>query len=239
MRLFTAAAPGHTAVIIVLDLLMATLEPLSVWFMKFLVDAVVANQVRMAVLVALLLVIYRMISNLAMWAYEVVTPGQIDRLQFALQTRLMEKAVSIQDLTLFESPKFYDQLQTARQATATWAQRLFMTAKQLLACFVVVAFLFGTLSLLHPLAAIIMFLATIPSYLAHLRLGVESTTVFSLASSLPTQVGLLRAGAHHAGRCEGSSPIWAWRVSSLIHTGMYSGNRTSWYKVSAAVRPEL
>ena len=178
MRLFTAAAPGHTAVIIVLDLLMATLEPLSVWFMKFLVDAVIANQVRMAVLVALLLVIYRMISYLATWANEVVVPGQIDRLQFALQTRLMEKAVSIQDLTLFESPRFYDQLQTARQATDIWAQRLFMTAKQLLAYIVVVVFLFGTLSLSHPIAAIIMFLATIPSYLAHLRLGVENTTVF-------------------------------------------------------------
>ena len=178
MRLFTAAAPGHTAVIIVLDLLMATLEPLSVWFMKFLVDAVIANQVRMAVLVALLLVIYRMISYLATWAYEVVVPGQIDRLQFFLQTRLMEKAVSIQDLTLFESPRFYDQLQTARQATDTWAQRLFMTAKQLLAYIVVVVFLFGTLSQLHPVAALVVFLATIPSYLAYLRLGVESTTVF-------------------------------------------------------------
>ena len=178
MRLFIKAAPGHTAVMIVLDLLMTTLEPLSVWFMKFLVDAVVAQQVRMAILVALLLVIYRMSSYFASWAYEVVVPGQIDRLQFFLQTRLMEKAVSIQDLTLFESPRFYDQLQTARQATDTWAQRLFMTAKQLLAYIVVVVFLFGTLSQLHPVAALVVFLATIPSYLAYLRLGVESTTVF-------------------------------------------------------------
>lgn len=178
MRLFIAAAPGHTAVMIVLDLLQATLEPLSVWFMKFLVDAVVAQQVRMAIIVALLLVMYRLSSYLSSWAYEVVTPGQIDRLQFALQMRLMEKAVSIQDLTLFESSKFYDQLQTARQATDTWAQRLFMTTKQLLAYIVVVVLLFGTLSQLHPLAAVVVFLATIPSYLAYLRTGVESTTVF-------------------------------------------------------------
>ena len=178
MRLFIAAAPGHTAVLIVLDLLMATLEPLSVWFMKFLVDAVVAQQVRMAIIVAVLLAVYRLSSYLSMWAYEVVAPGQIDRLQFALQTRLMEKAASIQDLTLFESSEFYDQLQTARQATDTWAQRLYMTTKQFLATIVVVVFLFGTLSQLHPIAAIVVFLATIPSYLAHLRLGVESTTVF-------------------------------------------------------------
>ena len=178
MRLFVAAAPGHTAVMLVLDLLMATLEPLSVWFMKFLVDAVVAQEVRMALVVAFLLVAYRMSSYLASWAYEVVTPGQIDRLQFSLQTRLMEKAVSIQDLSLFESSKFYDQLQTARQATDTWAQRLFMTTKQMLAYVVVVVLLFGSLTQLHPLAALILFLATIPSYLAYLRLGVESTTVF-------------------------------------------------------------
>ena len=178
MRLFIAAAPGHTAVMIVLDLLMTTLEPLSVWFMKFLVDAVIAQQVRMAVIVALLLVVYRLSSYLSSWAYEVVTPGQIDRLQFALQTRLMEKAVAIQDLTLFESSKFYDQLQTARQATDTWAQRLFMTTKQLLALIFVVILLFGSLSQLHPFAAIVVFLATIPSYFAYLRLGVESTTVF-------------------------------------------------------------
>lgn len=174
MRLFIAAAPGHTAVEIVLDLLMATLEPLSVWFMKFLVDAVIAQQVGMAILVALLLVIYRLSSYLSSWAYEIVTPGQIDRLQM----RLMEKAVSIQDLTLFESSKFYDQLQTARQATDTWAQRLFMTTKNMLAYIVVVVLLFGTLSQLHPLAAVVVFLATIPSYLAYLRTGVESTTVF-------------------------------------------------------------
>ncbi|MDE2839127.1 MAG: ABC transporter ATP-binding protein [Chloroflexota bacterium] len=178
MRLFIAAAPGHTAVEIVLDLLMATLEPLSVWFMKFLVDAVIAQQVEMAILVALLLVIYRLSSYLSSWAYEIVTPGQIDRLQFALQMRLMEKAVSIQDLTLFESSKFYDQLQTARQATDTWAQRLFMATKNMLAYIVVVVLLFGTLSQLHPLAAVVVFLATIPSYLAYLRTGVESTTVF-------------------------------------------------------------
>ena len=178
MRLFIAAAPAHTAVEIVLDLLMATLEPLSVWFMKFLVDAVVAQQVRMAIIVALLLVIYRLISYLSSWAYEIVTPGQIDRLQFALQMRLMEKAVSIQDLTLFESSKFYDQLQTARTATDTWAQRLFMMTKQMLAYIVVVVLLFGTLSQLHPLAAVVVFLATIPSYLAYLKTGVESTTVF-------------------------------------------------------------
>ncbi len=178
MRLFIAAAPGHTAVMIVLDILQATLEPLSVWFMKFLVDAVIAQQVRMAIIVALLLVVYRLSSYLSSWAYEVVAPGQIDRLQFALQMRLMEKAVSIQDLTLFESSKFYDQLQTARRATDTWAQRLYMTTKQLLAYIVVVILLFGTLSQLHPLAAIIVFLATIPSYLAYLSTGVESTTVF-------------------------------------------------------------
>ena len=178
MRLFIAAAPGHTAVMIVLDLLMATLEPLSVWFMKFLVDAVVAQQVRMAIIVALLLVLYRLSSYLSSWVDEVVTPSQLDRLQFSLQTKLMEKAVSIQDLTLFESSTFYDQLQTARLATDTWAQRLFMTTIQMLALFVVAILLFGSLSQLHPLAAIIVFIATIPSYLAYLRLGAESTTVF-------------------------------------------------------------
>ena len=35
MRLFAAAAPGHTAVMIVISLLQHLLEPLSVWFMKF------------------------------------------------------------------------------------------------------------------------------------------------------------------------------------------------------------
>jgi hypothetical protein len=52
MRLFAAAAPGHTAVMVVVSLLQHLLEPLSVWFMKFLVDAVVAQQVRAALTVA-------------------------------------------------------------------------------------------------------------------------------------------------------------------------------------------
>ena len=178
MRLFIAAAPGHSAVVMVISLLDHLLEPLSVWFMKFLVDAVIAQQVQMALTVALLFVAYRMSSYFATWAYEIVTPGQLDRLQFSLQTRLMAKAVSIQDLTLFESPEFYDRLQTASRAADLWAQRLFMTTLQALSYIVVVLTLFGSLSLLHPVAAALVFLATIPSYLARLRLGAESTTVF-------------------------------------------------------------
>ena len=178
MRLFAAAAPGHTVVMIVISLLQHLLEPLSVWFMKFLVDAVVAQQVQMALMVALLLVAFRMSSYLAMWAYEIVTPGQLDRLQFSLQTRLMAKAVSIQDLSLFESPEFYDRLQTATRAANQWAQRLFMNTLQALSYVFVVLTLFGSLSLLHPVAAALVFLATIPSYVARLRLGAESTTVF-------------------------------------------------------------
>ena len=178
MRLFASAAPGHTIVMIVVSLLQYLLEPLSVWFMKFLVDAVVEQQMRVAIIAALLLVVYRMVSYLAMSAYEVVAYGQLDRLQFFLQTRLMAKAVSIQDLTLFESPEFYDRLQTASQAADQWAQRLFMNVLQALSYLVIVLTLFGSLSLLHPAAALIVFLATIPSYVATLKLGAESTTVF-------------------------------------------------------------
>ena len=178
MRLFAGAAPWHTAVMLVISLFQHLLEPLSVWFMKFLVDAVVAQQVRTALVVALLLVAFRMSSYLASWAYEIVTPGQLDRLQFQLQTRLMSKAVSIQDLSLFESPEFYDQMQTASRAANQWAQRLFMNTLQALSYIVVVLTLFGSLSLLHPIAAVMVFVATIPSYIARLRLGAESTTVF-------------------------------------------------------------
>ena len=178
MRLFAAAAPWHTAVMVVIFLLQHLLEPLSVWFMKFLVDAVIAQQVQTALIVALLLVAYRMVSYLASWASEVVTPGQLDRLQFHLQTRLMSKAVSIQDLTLFESPEFYDRMQTASQAANQWAQRLFMNTLQALSYLAVVLTLFGSLSLLHPIAAVMVFVATIPSYIARLKLGAESTTVF-------------------------------------------------------------
>ncbi len=178
MRLFAGAAPGYTVVMIAISLVQHLLEPLSVWFMKFLVDAVIAQQVRSALIVALLLVAFRMSSYLATWAAEIVTPGQLDRLQFALQTRLMAKAVSIQDLSLFESPDFYDRVQTATRAANQWAQRLFMTALQALSYLVVVVTLFGSLSLLHPVAAVLVFLATVPSYVARLRLGVESTTVF-------------------------------------------------------------
>ena len=178
MRLFVAAVPGHTAAMVAISLLQHLLEPLSVWFMKFLVDAVVAQQVRTALTVAVLLVLFRMSSYFASWAYEIVSPGQLDRLQFSLQTRLMAKAVSIQDLTLFESPEFYDRLQTAGRAANQWAQRLFMSTLQALSYIVVVLTLFGSLSLLHPAAAVLVFVATIPSYLARLRLGAESTTVF-------------------------------------------------------------
>jgi len=69
----------------------------------------------------------------------------------------MEKATAMPDLTLFDTPSFYDQLQNAREAVL----RLYLLINQTVSsASIVLVFvtLLGILARLNPLASLLVFL---------------------------------------------------------------------------------
>ncbi|MGH2369733.1 MAG: ABC transporter ATP-binding protein [Chloroflexota bacterium] len=172
--LIACAAPGRAVALVLLYLVFRLIEPASVWFSKLLVDSLLAQRPTTALLVAGLYVGLHVLGTAGSWTFEVLYAGFRDRFLFHLHTLLMRKATSLPDLALFETPAFYDTLQNARQAVdnpATGAQRLINAAVTGVAVVAVFLTLLGTLALLHPLAAAVVFATAVPSYYASLRFG--------------------------------------------------------------------
>ncbi|HEY8744848.1 MAG TPA: ABC transporter ATP-binding protein, partial [Chloroflexota bacterium] len=146
------------------------LQPAGVWFSKLLVDAVRSNQTTMALVIAGAYVALRLVGNAQGFVYEVVVAGFRDRALYSLHTRLMEKATAMPDLSLFDTPSFYDQLQNAREAVP----RLYLLVNQTVSsASIVLVFvtLLSILARLNPLASLVVFLTAIPTYFGQLRVA--------------------------------------------------------------------
>ena len=177
LRLVVAATPGRAAALLVINLVYSLSAPANAWASKFLVEALVANQSTMALLVVVVFTLIHLVSNGAGYVQEVVVWGQIDRLRYYLHTRIMTQATAMCDLALFESPSFYNKLENARQGMP-WTQRLFMQTIHMCSQFVIFLTFLGVLSLLHPLAAVLVLLSTVPTYVAKLRYGFGAWSVY-------------------------------------------------------------
>ncbi|MDE2993335.1 MAG: ABC transporter ATP-binding protein [Chloroflexota bacterium] len=168
--LIAEAAPLRVLAMVLIYVIFSAVGPAGVWFSKLLVDALVAQQAALAITLAVLYTGLRIVGTAAGWLYEPVYAGFRDRFVFHLQSRLMQKASSMPDLSLFETPAFYDKLQNARRAMDA-AQRLIATVITGFSIILVFLTLVGMLASLHPLAAAIVVVSTLPSYLARLRFG--------------------------------------------------------------------
>ncbi len=177
LRLVVAATPGRAAALLVINLVYSLSAPANALASKFLVEALVANRPNMALLVVVVFTLIHLVSNGAGYVQEVVVWGQIDRLRYYLHTRIMTQATAMFDLALFESPSFYNKLENARQGMP-WTQRLFMQTIHMCSQFVIFLSFLGVLSLLHPLAAVVVLLSTVPTYIAKLRYGFGAWSVY-------------------------------------------------------------
>jgi ATP-binding cassette subfamily B protein len=170
VRLIAGASPGRAVALTVMHVVFRSIEPASLWFAKLLLDALAAQQAATAFLLGGLYVALRVIGTAASWLFEPVYAGFRDRFVFHLHTRLMDKAAEMPDLTLFETPSYYDKLQQARQAV-DWAQRLINPVVTGVATVAVFVALIGTIGLLHPLAVAIVLLSALPRYVARVSFG--------------------------------------------------------------------
>jgi ABC-type multidrug transport system fused ATPase/permease subunit len=156
-RLGSAAAPGRVLGMFIIYSIYSLLQPAGIWFSKLLVDAVRSNQTTTALVIAGAYVALRLVGNAQGFVYAVVVAGFRDRALYSLHIRLMEKATAMPDLTLFDTPSFYDQLQNAREAVL----RLYLLINQTVSsASIVLVFvtLLGILARLNPLASLLVFL---------------------------------------------------------------------------------
>ena len=86
-----------------------------------------------------------------------------ERVQFAARERLIEKAGSL-DVAFFESPRFYDQLRHA-QDQLYQVEGIVWSSISLLRGSVGLTAIMGLLTILHPLAIVVLFATVLPSIL--------------------------------------------------------------------------
>ena len=168
LRLVVGAAPRHIVIMLLVYALFRLIEPATVWFSKFLVEALTDNRPMTALVIAGVYVLLRMVVEVALWIFELVVASQRERLRYSLQSQLMHKATAMPDLALFESARFYDKLQNARRSIGS-AEDLTVQLVNGFSVVLVLATLLGSLVLLHPVAALVVCIATVPMYLGQIR----------------------------------------------------------------------
>lgn len=177
LRLVMGAAPRHIVIMLPVYALFRLIEPATVWFSKFLVEALTDNRPLTALVIAGGYVLLRIVVEVATWIFELVVGSQRERLRYSLQSQLMHKATTMPDLALFESAGFYDKLQTARRSIGS-AEELIVQVVNGFSVVLVLATLLGSLVLLHPVAALVVCIATVPMYLGQIRYAEGYSWVF-------------------------------------------------------------
>ena len=177
LRLVVGAAPRHIVIMLPVYALFRLIEPATVWFSKFLVEALIDNRPLTALVIASVYILLRIVVEVATWIFELVVASQRERLRYSLQSQLMHKATTMPDLTLYESAGFYDKLQNARRSMGS-AEELTVQVVNGFSVVLVLATLLGSLVLLHPVAALVVCIATVPMYLGQIRYAEGYSWVF-------------------------------------------------------------
>ena len=169
------------------------------WVGKLIVDAVVnaintrtppeaGLQVVLPLLVAeFILLLLQAVNNQARTFAEHILHAQMN---LAINTRIIRKALEL-DLTHFENPDYYDKLQNARRE-ADWRGLQIANGSFFLAQNILTLISFGALLFrFSPWLALILFLATIPAFIAQSRYAELSFRVLSWRAPEARQLNYL------------------------------------------------
>ncbi|MBI4789953.1 MAG: ABC transporter ATP-binding protein [Chloroflexi bacterium] len=169
------------------------------WVGKLIVDAVVnaintrtppeaGLQVVLPLLVAeFVLLLLQAVNNQARTLAEHILHAQMN---LAINTRIIRKALEL-DLTHFENPDYYDKLQNARRE-ADWRGLQIANGSFFLVQNVLTLLSFGALLFrFSPLLALILFLATIPAFIAQSRYAELTFRVLSWRAPEARQLNYL------------------------------------------------
>ena len=168
LKLIWEVSPSMVICIGLMALVTATVQPATLFLTKVIVDRVVDSQDSTFIwaffLVPIGVIFSLWIGSSLLQGLE----GLIQELLFertgnATATRLMRKAASL-DIAFFEAPKFYDQLKQAEENQ--WRVQdvplmLFSTLQQLFSLTAMI----GLLSILHPLAFLLLLATVLPRFL--------------------------------------------------------------------------
>ena len=91
LRLVVGATPRHIVIMLLVYALFRLIEPATVWFSKFLVEALTDNRPLTALVIAGVYVLLRIVVEVALWIFELVVASQRERLRYSLQSQLMHR----------------------------------------------------------------------------------------------------------------------------------------------------
>ncbi len=123
LPLFWQASPGYTLAVVATALVQGVLPALGVWLTRPIIDGVVAGasggaSPRRVLWLALGWGLATLASTALTPLARAVQALLADRLTALINLRLMAKAASLPDLTQFENPTFYDDLQVIQEQAA-------------------------------------------------------------------------------------------------------------------------
>ncbi|HYN92771.1 MAG TPA: ABC transporter ATP-binding protein [Pilimelia sp.] len=187
IRLGFAAAPGTSAVVVVLAVLDGALAPAAAWALKVLLDALGGGDPdtgRVAVVVAVLCLLGLLSGcQQGLSSYATGVLGRAVRL--AVVDRLFTRVNGHPGLALFENPEFRDRLRLAEQAGDHAPAQVTTAALQLLRTVVQVGGFIAVLLAVWPPIIPLALASAVPAAVLHVRLGRERA---GLAASLSGNV---------------------------------------------------
>ncbi len=176
-RLVWQAHPVSTSALLVLTFIAAFMPAVQAYVGKLIVDGVVGSlnggasvQAGLERVVPYLLIEFGLIALTSVLSQgrSIIDHVLHTRVDYMVSSTIIRKALAL-DLQSFEDPAFYDQLQNARREGGNRALQSFTTSLQLgqniitLASFAVILLAFS------PLVALILVVATLPSFVAQTR----------------------------------------------------------------------
>ncbi|MCY3884739.1 MAG: ABC transporter ATP-binding protein [Gammaproteobacteria bacterium] len=200
IRFMWQSAPLLLAATGVLRVVEAITPAVTFWFMKVIVDRVVeslGSEVDWfyVLLPILIVTAVRLGNSLLSQLNNIWSHILTERVYSSAHASLLDKAASL-DVAFFEAPQFYDRLAQARRNV--WRiQNVVEGVPRFLQQFLSLAAIFGLLSILHPLAIVLLIVTTLPriyyeGFTARKRFDMETEMIRNYRSSdyygdLPTQ----------------------------------------------------
>lgn len=171
------ASPLYLLLSSSMGVMQAGIAALLLWMGKVVVDRVTATFATEIDWIYLLvpmfvLILVRILEALIDSSNQLVSFMVTERVQNEAQSQLLHKATSL-DIAFFESPKFYDRLHQARQHIG-FLNSSVVQVIGLVREIVTLGAMFGLLSVLHPLAIVVLFITVSPRIVFEGYSGVKS-----------------------------------------------------------------
>lgn len=195
LKLVWDANPKYCAALVVLNVLLGLAPLAEMWITKQLVDTVVASAGKVTVATETIDVLTRVVPSvlplLGLFAAVQLVAGCIeptvrlvhqtlsDILTCDINTRIMKKANSLTDISVFETPKFYDALQRAQNEAGHRPMMMLLQTASLIRNGIGLCSMAGVLVFFQPLLALAVLFLSLPHLVVQFKHQRESWSIQS------------------------------------------------------------